>query len=1027
MTQADGGSSILITMSSSWMEYRNLIWRSFTRLPLSLAAVAVASAQSVGPAPAAGAAAEEAIELSPFLVQAGDEVGYVATSSLAGSRLKTELKDIASQIDVLTPEFLNDIGAQNIADAVLYSSNFGGPNDQNINANDGVGSTKLESRARGMDQATLSSDFFATNLPSDFYNVERLNLAYGAQSVLFGLGNAGGVLDSATKRAQLKDSASTEWRFDSWGSRRSTVDVNRLLVSDRLAVRLVGLDSNGRSFTAGGRNRQQRVFTTATFRPFKSTTVRASYERVDQTVQTATNYVSYDFVTPWFAAGRPLFDNSRGNGAIAAGNPLFSKNSNALRVLAYGTEDGSLQPWNGSALTLGPHQLPGVVDSRRSSLLDQAIFPVAVDPRVRARQNQIGGYIVRAFVEQKLTPDLFVELGVNFERRNERSGGTFNNAESIEIHADPNRFLPGGTAARPQTALNPNGGKLYLETYPHGGRSFDETREARLTGAYEFDAARRLGGAHRWLGRHRFALLGSIRQDISKSQDDRAMVVGETPFTTADKLNNSRLLRVRYYLDSPSDANGRGNYQAGPVPGSGVFGPWALTDPATGTPYQVALFDNPDGHYYVPVGAKLEDQTQMIAWQSYFLQNRLTGFVGVRRDDVKTYSFIQEDLTRQDYLTPGDGRGLYRSYDVARFSSSPDAEAATVLRTFGVVGHPLPWLSLFYNRSENTSLPPGKLDPWGAQLPGVSSHGFDWGARFSLLRDRLALRLNFFEDNQTDFWSNPFQGLRDAAAVIERRLRGDDRPAGMGPVAAGTFDPIAYPVSLYRSVSEKSASGADAVLVANLTSQWDLRLTVGHQRNLVVSRSKAWIDWIEQRLPVWREAGGLGWDQVAISSSDNRTIRRYYEESIVTEIASLQTAVGTQRFREREWRSNLFTNYRFTTGWRKGFSLGGGVRWWGPANTGNGGAYLPGIADPVVDPHILYRNAPSQTFVDVVAAYRRPFVVGRTKLVWRLQLNIRNLFDEDELEAARSDYSGRAYEFLRVVPRQVSVTAGLAF
>lgn len=999
---------------------------AFVLLPvLSLFAGAPLFGQAVSPGapPPSG----EVVELSPFVVQETDEVGYVATSSLAGSRLKTELKDIASQIDVLTPEFLSDIGAQNIADAVVYSSNFGGPTDQNINANDGVGSTKIESRARGMDQATLSSDFFATNLPSDFYNVERLNLAYGAQSVLFGLGNAGGVLDSATKRAQLKNFGSAEVRVDSWDSRRAVLDVNRQLVPGRLALRIVGLDSDARQFTEGGRNRQQRLFGTVTFRPLKQTTVRASYEHVDQEVQVATNYVSYDFVTPWFAASRPLFDNSRGNGAIGANDPLFARNTNALRVLAYGAGEGSLRAWNGTASTLGPHQLPDVVDPRRPSLLDNAIFPVAVDPRVRSRQNDIGGRIVRGFIEQKITSDLFVELGANFERRDERSGGTFNNVESIEIRADPNRFLPGGTAAQPQTALNPNAGRLFLETFPHGTRSLDETRELRLTGAYEFDAARKLGAGRAWLGRHRLALLWSLREDTSKSQEARAMVVGETPFTTGDKLNNSRLLRVRYYLDSPSDPGSRGNYQAGPVPGSGIFGPWSLTDSATGAPYQVALFDNPDGHYYVPVGAKLKDETHMVAWQNYFWRDRLTGFIGLRRDNVKTYSFVQEDLARGDQLSAGDGRGLYRAYEDARFASTPDAQAATVMRTYGIVVHPLRWLSLFYNQSENTSLPPGKLDPWGAQLPGVSSDGFDCGVRLSLFRDRLALRLNVYEDNQTNFWSNPFQNLRDRAANIERRLRGDDRPAGMGPVPASTFDPIGYPVSLYRSVAAKTATGGDAVLVANLTRQWDLRLTVGHQRNLVKARGREWIEWIEQRLPVWQQAGGLGWDNVTLSSTNNRTIHQYYDQQIVTEIASLQMAVGTQRFREREWRSNLFTNYRFAEGWRKGLNIGGGVRWWGPSNTGNGGILLPGIESPVVYPPILYRNARSQVFVDALVAYRRPFTVGGHKYGLRLQLNVRNLFDEDDLEVARSDYSGRPFEYLRVAPRQTSLTVGVSF
>src|SRR4051812_23214475 len=49
-------------------------------------------------------AKDDVLTLSPFQVTASDEKGYAATSSLVGSRVKTELKDIASQIDVMTPE-----------------------------------------------------------------------------------------------------------------------------------------------------------------------------------------------------------------------------------------------------------------------------------------------------------------------------------------------------------------------------------------------------------------------------------------------------------------------------------------------------------------------------------------------------------------------------------------------------------------------------------------------------------------------------------------------------------------------------------------------------------------------------------------------------------------------------------------------------------------------------------------------------------------------------------------------------------
>jgi len=93
------------------------------------------------------------------------------------------------------------------------------------------------------------------------------------------------------------------------------------------------------------------------------------------------------------------------------------------------------------------------------------------------------------------------------------------------------------------------------------------------------------------------------------------------------QLGISRLLRVRQYLDSPTDANDRGRRQAGPVPGSGVFGPWSLSEGAT--TYPVALFDRPEGHFYVQVGAQLKDDTQRLGWQSDRTGARVVGLPGL--------------------------------------------------------------------------------------------------------------------------------------------------------------------------------------------------------------------------------------------------------------------------------------------------------------------------------------------------------------------------------------------------------------
>ena len=51
---------------------------------------------------------EEVFQLSPFTVSAGEDIGYMATNTLAGTRLKTSLEDVASTVTVVTKEFMEE-------------------------------------------------------------------------------------------------------------------------------------------------------------------------------------------------------------------------------------------------------------------------------------------------------------------------------------------------------------------------------------------------------------------------------------------------------------------------------------------------------------------------------------------------------------------------------------------------------------------------------------------------------------------------------------------------------------------------------------------------------------------------------------------------------------------------------------------------------------------------------------------------------------------------------------------------------
>ena len=75
-------------------------------------------------APAEKPAVEEVVTLSPFVVEVDSDIGYAASQSTMGGRFKQQIKDIPSQIEVITPEFMKDFNLTSLDDAFRYSVNI---------------------------------------------------------------------------------------------------------------------------------------------------------------------------------------------------------------------------------------------------------------------------------------------------------------------------------------------------------------------------------------------------------------------------------------------------------------------------------------------------------------------------------------------------------------------------------------------------------------------------------------------------------------------------------------------------------------------------------------------------------------------------------------------------------------------------------------------------------------------------------------------------------------------------------------
>ena len=64
---------------------------------------------------------EEVVYLSPFAVTGAKDTGYAANNSMAGTKMNTEVKDLPFSVDVITQEFIHDIGANSVLEALGYA------------------------------------------------------------------------------------------------------------------------------------------------------------------------------------------------------------------------------------------------------------------------------------------------------------------------------------------------------------------------------------------------------------------------------------------------------------------------------------------------------------------------------------------------------------------------------------------------------------------------------------------------------------------------------------------------------------------------------------------------------------------------------------------------------------------------------------------------------------------------------------------------------------------------------------------
>jgi Outer membrane receptor for ferric coprogen and ferric-rhodotorulic acid len=278
-----------------------------------------AQAQTAPAASADGDDSDEVIVLSPFEVSADDERGYTAATTLAGNRLNTELRDIGNAVTVITGQFLRDVQATNNETLLQYTAgtevgnirgNFAGLGDGSVlDETSRFSRPNQNTRVRGLAEADNTRDYFLSDIPWDAYNVDRVDLQRGPNSILFGLGSPAGLLNVGTKQAAFRDANEVQLRLDNWGSVRAQGNFNKVIIPNELAIRFDAVKEEQKFQQKPAFEDNDRLYTALRWEPgflkkgSARTILRASFENGNIESNRPRTVPPLDRITPWFLSG----------------------------------------------------------------------------------------------------------------------------------------------------------------------------------------------------------------------------------------------------------------------------------------------------------------------------------------------------------------------------------------------------------------------------------------------------------------------------------------------------------------------------------------------------------------------------------------------------------------------------------------------------------------------------------------------------------------------------------------------------
>jgi outer membrane receptor protein involved in Fe transport len=764
---------------------------------------------------------EKVVTLSPFEV-VSDNNGYYQSNTMSGTRLNSKIEDLGASITVVTKQQMQDLALLDLNDIFSYEAGTEGTRNYTSisferdgnNITDNVErNPQGANRIRGVGAANITFGNFAGSgrVPIDPINIDAVEISRGPNANIFGIGNASGSVNSVPASANLlKAKSQFAVRVDDREGFRTTVDLNRVLKPGVLAVRGSTVFQRDAYVLKPSGTDTTRYNGMVKFRPFKTTTLSASYTHYKMHGNRPNSITPVDGISAWKAAGSPTWDpitftakiDGRSVGVFPGAtsatttpvvfNNLASQNASLIFVdrdgIKYWTTSratNSNNPASGNQSMILMSSSPAQVRatqplfSNNPTVTDRAIYDwmkINVSaPNYYEDRAQISTVSLEQLVFETRRQSLAGQLSW-YRESNERlsintiSQSPYGNIGVGGIAVDVNeRLLDGSTnpyflrpfiaSANPYTRSEPRDQDIY-----------------RVQLAYKLDF-RADKNWQRWLGMHQVSSYADYSHTVGRSIRYLDVITSNNPWIPAGiarastgayggllTSNNTIRPYYRFYVGDNQGQNidyAPSNYQRGDytlVWGNGQTGQFNR-EPVT-------LGRAVEG---VSTGQGQNTETILksrgIILQSHLANDRVVTTFGLRHD---------QRFSRNGGLIRYLPDGI--DIDEASFYAwGPDdwAMGKGPTRTAGAVVRPLRWLSVHANRSDSFQPASPALNLDLKRLPDPAGKGEDYGFTLTLFDNKFVLRANQY--------STKVLGTRaGTAGTIATRILFVDRPNVQG-------------------------------------------------------------------------------------------------------------------------------------------------------------------------------------------------------------------------------------------------------